>query len=85
MSNIGHKLSELPAATPIDDADLLYIVQGGVSKQISVLNLHGSTTKAAILAALGLTNIQVTDTQLIIYKTGVDLQTRRTIIDLELY
>ena len=37
MSN--EKLSNLPAASPIADADLLYTVQGGTSKKTTALNI----------------------------------------------
>ena len=87
MSNVGQKLSSLPEATAAADVDLMYLVQGGVSKRIAIENLLGdlSVTKAAICAALGLTDIQVTDTNVILYKTGIDTITRRIIFELETY
>lgn len=78
------RVADLTAATtPLAGAELVYLVQNGHDRKVPVSNLIDGITKSAVLAALGLSDIIVTDTQITIRKTGADLVLRQTIIQLE--
>ena len=77
----------VPAASALVGTEKLYGVQGGLSKYITPAQIvtlaGGGVTKAAILTALSLTDIVVTDTTITITKLGADLVTRTIILPLE--
>jgi len=83
------KISADPSAGVLDGTELIAVVQGGLNKTATPATIKtyvGPTVvdKAAVLAALGLTDIIVTDTTITFSKLGADLVTRQTILDLEL-
>ena len=77
----------VPAASALTGTEKLYGVQSGLSCYITpnqIVTLGGGgVTKAAILAALSLTDIVVTDTTITISKLGADLVTRSIEFPLE--
>jgi hypothetical protein len=81
------KISALPAASTLSGTELFEVVQSATSKKATSAQIlalaGGGTSKAAILAALGLTDIVVTDTTITISKLGADVVTRIIILPLE--